>query len=142
MRFRPSGYSMLPVVMFMLLLAVSPARADRMQELKDRFQERYPTLVQLKNAGKVGETSKGLVDVVNASHSSEKVSEKYTIGSFVVEENKDRHELYQIIAQQQRVTADVVAARAAKRNFERATPDEYLKLDDGKWVRKKDLPKE
>lgn len=142
MRYRPSDHWMLPVVMFVLLLAVSPASADRMQELKDRFQARYPTLVQLKNAGKVGETTKGLVDVVNAAYGSEKVNEKYTIGSFVAEENTDRQALYGIIAQQQKTTPDLVAGRAAKRNFERAEPNEYLKLDNGTWVQKKNLPKE
>jgi hypothetical protein len=36
------------------------ARADRADELRARFEKRYPELRDLKSAGKIGETSAGL----------------------------------------------------------------------------------
>jgi uncharacterized protein len=75
----------------------------------------------------VGETSAGLVDFVEKRDSK--------AAKLVEEENDDRKALYELIAEKEGISADVVATRAAKRNFDRAKAGEYLK-EGGKWKKK------
>jgi uncharacterized protein YdbL (DUF1318 family) len=109
---------------------VARAAASREDELKARFKERYPKLVELKVAGIIGETFQGYVELVDEKSKDKEAK------AFVDEENKDRKELYKLIAEKEGTTADVVAQRNAKRVFEKAKPGEYLKGEDGKWKKK------
>ncbi len=115
------------------LLAFSPsvARADRKDELRARFAQRLPQLRALKSAGKVGETTKGLVEAVNPADASDPA-----IKSLVDDENADRQALFAIIAKEQGTDIATVAERAARRNYERAQPGDYLKTASGEWKRK------
>jgi uncharacterized protein YdbL (DUF1318 family) len=54
----------------------------------------------------------------------------------VDEENADRKELYDLIAKKEGTTAQLVAERNAKRNFEKAKHGDWLKGADGKWTKK------
>ena len=47
--------------------------------------------------------------------------------------------VYELLAKQQNVGADAVAAEAGKRAFRVAQPEHFLKLKDGKWVKRKDV---
>ncbi|MFA7235926.1 MAG: DUF1318 domain-containing protein [Phycisphaeraceae bacterium] len=116
--------------------AVMPARADERADLKERFKQRYATLLKLKDEGKVGETAAGLVDVVKPQYSEGKVGSQ-TVGQFIQDENMDRTRLYVLLADEATTSPAVVARRNAERNFERASPEHYLKPRDGKWVQKK-----
>jgi uncharacterized protein YdbL (DUF1318 family) len=98
------------------------------QELRARFEQRFQQLKQIKRAGKIGETSSGLVEAVKGDLQDKEKS-------LVDDENADRTELYALIAKQEGVSPQVVAERNAKRNFERAGDDEYLKDSSG-WHRK------
>jgi hypothetical protein len=117
-------------LIFALLLAPAALRAaDAPDEaaLQKRFKARYPQLQQLKTDGVIGETSEGYVEFVD---------KKDAKAAKVVEaENDDRKALYKLIADKEGITAEVVAKRAAKRNFDRAKAGEWLK-EGGKWKKK------
>ena len=103
--------------------AASPEQAA----LQKRFKARYPQVQQFKKEGVIGETDAGYLDFVKAK--DEKAAK------VVDEENADRKTLYKLIADREGITADVVAQRAGKRNFDHAKPGEWLK-DGGKWRQK------
>ena len=116
-----------------LLLAFMPAnaRADREDELQERFKRRYNELRDARARGTIGETFGGFVEAVEGKSLDDKLKK------LVEEENADRRELYKIIAEKEKTTEQKVAERAAARNFQRAKSGEYLKDKDGKWKRKK-----
>lgn len=113
--------------------------------LKERFKKRYPVLLALKDAGKVGEVHDGFAAAVKESHLGEMAEpgkeDSKTVRDFLAEENGDRQTLYQILAKRAgpEISAAVYAERAGLRNFERAAPDHWLKPKDKDWVQKKDL---
>ena len=100
----------------------------RQAELKQRFQQRYAQIKELKKAGTVGETYSGYLEFVKGK--------KGDNASLVEEENTDRRELYKLIADKEGTTQEKVAERNAKRLFEKATAGEYLKDSDGQWHKK------
>jgi uncharacterized protein YdbL (DUF1318 family) len=99
--------------------------------LQKRFKARYPQIQQFKKEGIIGETDAGFVDFVKAK------DEKAT--KIVEEENADRKTLYKLIADRESITVEVVAQRAAKRNFDHAKAGEWLK-EGGKWRQKEATP--
>jgi uncharacterized protein YdbL (DUF1318 family) len=99
----------------------------RLKELRDRFKQRYPKIAEFKKQGIVGETYEGYLDFVKDKKSDAK--------ELVDEENADRKELYKLLAEKEGTTAEKVAERNAKRNFEKASAGEYLKDADGKWAK-------
>lgn len=123
----------------LLILVVKPAAAQSMGELQERFKARYPTLLALKNQGKVGETWHGYAENVKPEYAGEVARPNQTVRQFLDEENKDRLRLYTIIAEQQKTTVEKVAQRNAVRNFEKAGPEEFLRQEDGSWVQKKNM---
>ena len=102
--------------------------ASTKDELKAKFQKRYPQLRELKKAGTIGETSDGYVDYVKKKDPK--------AAPVVEDENHDRKELYGILAKETSTTEKEVAEHAAKRNFEHLQPGEYYKDADGKWTKK------
>jgi hypothetical protein len=106
------------------------AKGDALSDLKARFQERYPKLAVLKKAGTIGETTAGLVELVDPAKSDAAAKE------LVEAENKDRLELYKILAEKNGTTPEKVAQLDAQRRFERAKPGEWLKGADGQWKKK------
>ena len=115
----------------LLALATTAARASDKKELQARFERRYPQLLEYKTAGKLGETTAGTIEAVDP-----KYMEDSKLSKLVADENADRLELYTLIAKDEGTTPDVVAQRTAKRNYEKARPGEYLKTADGKWKKK------
>jgi len=109
------------------LLAADAKPAGDEATLQKRFKARYPQVQQLKSDGVIGETSEGYVEFVDKKDPK--------AAKLVEEENDDRKALYKLIADKEGITVDVVASRAAKRNFDRAKAGEYLK-EGGKWKKK------
>jgi uncharacterized protein YdbL (DUF1318 family) len=105
--------------------------ADRKQELQERFAQRDASLQSLKRAGKVGETTQGLVEAVKPEYLHDK-----ELAGIVQAENADRRELYAIIAKETGATHEVVAEQNARRNFERARPGDWLRTAAGEWRQK------
>jgi uncharacterized protein YdbL (DUF1318 family) len=118
---------------FLAALAFAPStvRADRAGELRDRFKNRFPQVRAAKQAGNIGETMAGVLEAVPGKSPDEATRK------LMDEENADRRELYKLIAEREKTTAEKVAERNAARNFEKAVAGEYLKAADGKWTQKK-----
>jgi uncharacterized protein YdbL (DUF1318 family) len=74
------------------------ARADRSDELRERFKNRLPQLREAKGSGTIGETAGGYVEAVEGKSLDEKLKKA------VDEENADRRELYKIIAEKEKTT--------------------------------------
>jgi hypothetical protein len=123
---------MLTVLLASLIVGLGAAsvRADELNDLKQRFQQRYPQLMKAKAAGTIGETSAGHVDAVKGSLDGE-------LSKVVAAENADRDKLYKILADKEGTTPAHIAERNAIRNFEKARSGEYLKGRDGQWHQKK-----
>jgi len=137
--------SFLMMLALLVSLGVSPARAadkkksddsaakkedgssSKLDQLKKRFQERYPAIKELKAKGVVGETDKGYLEWVEKKESAS--------ADLVKEENDDRTTLYEEVAKKDKSDADTVAKHAAQRNFDKAKSGEYLQVD-GKWHKK------
>jgi uncharacterized protein YdbL (DUF1318 family) len=123
--------TMLTAALLALAATPSAARAaDRMDELQERFKQRFAEVRRHKDAGQLGETSAGMVDAVKAGAADA------ALAKLIAEENADRAELYALIAQKENTTADVVARTNARRNFQRAKAGDWLKADDGTWRQK------
>jgi uncharacterized protein YdbL (DUF1318 family) len=103
----------------------------RKAKLQERFKARDLDLDRYKKDGKVGETTKGLVEAVKREY-----LEDEDLKELVEDENRDRRELYEIIAEEKDQDADVVAELAARQNFKRARAGEYLKTANGEWRKK------
>jgi len=136
------------VAAFVILAPLSSAQDER-EELKQRFEERYPVLLKLRDAGKIGEDPEGLTQVVKPEFAKEKLDpkdpESLTVAQFLEQENKDRKALYELLAKDRKETAAAVAKQNALRNYKKAAPEHLLlvKTKEGKlvWKKKKDLEK-
>ncbi len=104
------------------------AQADQKEDLKARFAERAGAIRSAKDAGKIGETTTGLIDAVTAPDAANQ--------QLIAAENADRQALYALIAKDQGTDAATVANRAARRNYEKANVGDYLKTAGGEWKRK------
>jgi uncharacterized protein YdbL (DUF1318 family) len=105
------------------------ARADEMKELQDRFASRFQAVQAAKSAGTIGETYVGYLEAVRGAVPGE-------IQVLLDQENADRLRLYTLIAGNEKVAPELVAARNAERNFRSARSGDWLKGRDNKWVQK------
>ena len=115
------------IALFVIPASTLLAANAKKDELKKRFQERYPAIRELKEKGVVGETDEGYLDWVGKKDS------KST--QLVDDENSDRKELYALLAKETHESPENVAKHAAQRNFEKAKVGEYLKVGS-KWHKK------
>ena len=115
---------------FMLALGANTALAQNKDELQKRSAERYPQLLEGRRAGEIGETSDGLIEAVKGK------SLDASLGKVVDAENADRKALYEILAKETGSNEQIVARRAGRRNTDKATAGEWIKVD-GKWDQKK-----
>lgn len=116
------------------------------QALRERFEARYPALLQAKQSGRLGETWQGYVALVETSSPPADAS----LRRLVEEEVADRRALYALLAkdiaagldgpERDRMTPRVIAERNAWRNFEKAGDNEPLRVAEQTWVTKKDRP--
>jgi uncharacterized protein YdbL (DUF1318 family) len=118
-------------------------KPDPRAELKERMKQRAAVLERLRTEQKVGETFAGLVEVVKSSYGSEKADSKDpksgTVSTVVDAENSDRRALFELIAKETNVSAAEVGKQNGIRSLERASDQQWLKLEDGRWVQKKDV---
>jgi len=110
----------------------SVASARTKGEVLAGIKARYPALVQLLAAHKVGETGEGLIAAVV------KVQGKtMTVGQFIQAENADRSEYFQIVAKATNTSPQVVAKNFAQRRYKLLKTGEYWKPAGGGWTQKK-----
>jgi uncharacterized protein YdbL (DUF1318 family) len=127
---------MLIVLLIPAAMAHAAAQSER-EDLQQRFEQRHRALMQLHQQGRIGETWLGYVEAIDNS-----LVRSADI-RLIEQENADRRRLYDLIAAEvvpgrERVPASVVAERNARRNFRNAQPDHYLKIDEGRWIQKRD----
>jgi uncharacterized protein YdbL (DUF1318 family) len=108
----------------------SPATAKEKASLQQKFEQRYPDVKRYKAQGKVGETSRGLLEAVKEEYLSDAALKR-----LIDEENRDREALYALIAKDEGIEPSLVARRDARRRFRDAAKGEFLK-SDGKWTQK------
>ncbi len=129
-----------------VLVGAAPVAArDDKEQLKQRFEQRYSKLVELKQAGRVGETWGGFLDVVEPRFRDDEAAR-----TMLDEENRDRRALYAMLAEElkaqlpeperSKMTPQVAAERNAWRAFEKASDSEKLGVTEATWVTKKDRP--
>ena len=95
--------------------------------IKERMLQRQPILLDLKDRGIIGETSAGYLGFVTAPSSGQEV---------VAAENQDRKTIYAQIAQQQNISAELVARRRGLVLIERTSPGHFYQDGSGRWVKK------
>lgn len=112
---------------------------EQLEELRDRFDQRHDKLLAIKDAGKVGETVKGYVRSVRPAFLDDKVGEEDspTIRELLEAENRDRRRLYELLAEKLDEKPEEIAVQNAIRNFKKADPEHFLRLQDGTWIQKK-----
>jgi len=98
-------------------------------ELQERFKARRAQIQQAKSAGHIGEVVTGYLEAVKTSAPAD-------AKNLLNAENADRKELYELFAKEENLAPEQVAQRAARLNFERAKPGEWLKGADGVWKQK------
>ena len=125
------------------VLAESNRAQPTKDQLKEQFKSRDAELKALKKKGQVGETIDGYIDAVDSAAASDAA-----ITSLLAAENKDRRDLYQLLADEinkenpkapVKATMETIASRNAIRNIEHAGPDEFLRVAKDHWIRVKDF---
>ena len=115
------------IILSVILLSATIVFSQSAKEIKQNMKERLPAIVELKNAGIVGENNLGYLEFVGAKKEKEDV---------VSAENKDRAKVYAAIAKKQNTTAQKVGERRAIQIAEKADPGDWLKDSSGKWYQK------
>ena len=106
-----------------VLLFVQPGYSA---SIKERMAERIPAITSLKDSGVVGENNKGYLEFRAAKKSE----------ALVQDENNDRGLVYNAIAKQQGVSADLVGARRAKMIAQQGNTGQWFQNNDGSWYKK------
>lgn len=136
------GLIIVPVII--ALFWTAHAFAQTKAELKQRFIAREADLQNLKDKGIIGETIGGYVAIVDDNTATNDSRE------LVENENKDRRRLYQILADEinkenpdakVKATRQLLENRSARRNIERAGPDEWLLVEKDHWIKARDFPR-
>ena len=117
------------------------SKQERRAALQQSMKQRYPDLERMRDAGRIGETFDGFVAVVKAEHADVKVDPKAknspTVAQLAAAENDDRKALYALLADG--VKPAEVARQNAIRILDRAEAEHWFRLEDGRWVQKKDV---
>jgi uncharacterized protein YdbL (DUF1318 family) len=121
----------------LLLLLVSTASAQSRKELEQRLENRYAKLFEEEMRGTIGETWQGYVDTVKSPKGNEHVQK------LIDDENADRKALYRIISEEESkkhsISPEAVGERNARRKFDKAKPEQYLRSSDGVWFQRRDV---
>lgn len=97
------------------------------QDIKARFKDRLPKIIELKSKGVIGENNQGYLEFVGTAKQMQDV---------VDAENRDRRSVYEDIARQQGASVQTVGQRRALQLRELANPGDWIQDDTGKWYRK------
>lgn len=92
---------------------------------------RFQKLTKLKTQGKVGETSAGLVEIVQDADRGDK-----SLSGVVDEENARRTAEYKALAERESADVSTITKRMARRNIDNARIGEMVKDESGTWRKK------
>jgi len=139
MKRRPRILTWLAVLLAAWAACPPAALARTKGQVLASIKARYPSLLKLLAAKKVGETFNGFVAAVRTAYLQDKIKvqgRKITIAQFIQEENADRSEYFQIKARETNTTPQVVAQNFGQVRLSRLKKGEYWKGADGKWMQK------
>jgi len=114
-------------IVLLLALALPILRADNMDAVKARMEQRQPALDALRREGSIGENNRGYTEV---RHPSDRASEVSSA------ENKDREIVYADIAKLTGSAPDQVGRARARQIAANSTPGVWLQRESGEWYRK------
>ena len=114
--------------LFALLVAVPSLQAADLDQIRERMEERLPTIDSLKEQGLLGVTNDGLLSARGSISTEE--------DKMVKAENKDRMTVYQEIAKQTGQPVDKVQKQRAAQLAKTSAPGVWLQDAKGKWYRK------
>lgn len=97
------------------------------QDIKARFKERLPKIIELKSQGIIGENNQGYLEFVGGTRQMQ---------DLVDAENRDRRTVYEGISRQQGTTVQTVGQRRALQLRDLANPGDWVQDDAGRWYRK------
>jgi uncharacterized protein YdbL (DUF1318 family) len=97
------------------------------QSIKERFKERLPQIIELKNEGIIGENNRGYLEFVGAKKKKE---------NLIRAENRDRQLVYETIAKKENTSAEKVGKRRAIQLRGLASPGHWLQDENGNWYKK------
>ncbi len=97
------------------------------QDIKARFKDRLPKIIELKSQGIIGENNQGYLSFVGNDRQMQDVVEA---------ENKDRRTVYEEIGVREGTTVQTVGQRRALQLRDLANPGDWVQNDAGKWYRK------
>ncbi len=116
------------ILITLIILLAQNVFAKSIKEIQDNMKDRLPAIVELKQAGIVGENNLGYLEYVGASKKNEDI---------VSAENNDRKIVYEALAKKNNTSAELVGKRRALQIAEKADPGEWLKNESGQWYQKK-----
>jgi len=97
------------------------------QDIKARFKDRLPKIIELKSQGIIGENNQGYLSFVGNDRQMQDVVEA---------ENTDRRTVYEEIGVREGTTVQTVGQRRALQLRDLANPGDWVQNDAGKWYRK------
>ncbi len=102
-------------------------------EVMARIETRSPQIAALKSAGKVGETSQGLLEAVKAVDAK--------AAKLIAAQNADREVLFGLMAKKNESSVGAVRKNFAIFRFKKAGGGDQFKGADGKWMTKDEWTK-
>lgn len=120
------------MLLFLVLALGAVVQAEDRDGTINSMKERYPSLLQAKEQGLIGEGLNGFVGLVH--HDAPDAAK-----ALVEAENIDRQMLFHIIARDTSTTIEEVARQNGIRMYLLARDDHFLQDRNGQWVLKRDL---
>lgn len=111
-----------------LCLLALPAFAESAAAIRGRMEQRLPQIDALKAQEFLGENNRGFLE--------ERKSGGANAGAVVADENRDRREVYALLAQQTGATPDSVGKARAKQIAANSRGGVWVQDEGGAWKKK------
>jgi len=111
-----------------LCLLALPAFAESAAAIRGRMEQRLPQIDALKAQEFLGENNRGFLE--------ERKSGGANAGTVVADENRDRGEVYALLAQQTGATPDSVGKARAKQIATNSRAGVWVQDESGAWKKK------
>jgi uncharacterized protein YdbL (DUF1318 family) len=110
------------------VVTLSAFAAESAGDIRRRMEQRLPVIDRLKTAEAVGENNRGLLEVRGSGGAE--------AAAVVGEENRDREEVYALIAKQTGATTDSVGRARAKQIAANSRGGVWVQDESGAWKKK------
>ena len=117
-------FSLIAIALVMSLSAFAESATD----IRHRMEQRLPEIDALKSQAAVGETNRGFLE--------ERKSGVPDAAAVVADENRDREEVYALIAKQTGSSAEAVGRARAKQIAAGSRPGVWVQDESGQWQKK------